>query len=214
MPSEGNTTTFQFRFPEQRHETPGVVPAQTDSPERESHTIEPPRHESPMPSSPEAGGFEPFLPHTETHQSDGDDSDGSGMVDDVVSAFLNNQIPTPLAKRSVLYQDAPGTSPEPPTPVEQASPQQIDLPPPLPQQTSKFGTAYRSFPSSVVKRLATAAAQSAGVTNGKLGKDTLLAISQASDWFFEQVAEDLASYADHAGRKTIEESDMLALMRR
>ncbi|GME66518.1 hypothetical protein GTA08_BOTSDO02218 [Neofusicoccum parvum] len=48
----------------------------------------------------------------------------------------------------------------------------------------------------------------------RYGKDTLDAISQASDWFFEQVGEDLASYAEHAGRKTIEDADVVALMSR
>jgi hypothetical protein len=37
---------------------------------------------------------------------------------------------------------------------------------------------------------------------------------QASDWFFEQLGEDLQAYAKHAGRKTIDESDVLTLMKR
>lgn len=170
----------------------------------ESTRAESPHSQPPASSSPEAGGLEPHVAHDQPHQGDYDYSDGSEMVDEVVSAFLNNQIPTPLGNRSVVFHDVARNSSEPATTAER----------PQLQQTSRFGMAYRSFPSSVIKRLAIAAAQSAGVTNGKLGKDTLLAISQASDWFFEQVAEDLASYAEHAGRKTIEESDMLALMRR
>lgn len=81
-------------------------------------------------------------------------------------------------------------------------------------QISRYGTAYPSLPSSVVKRLATSFARLHSGPATKLGKDTLDAISQASDWFFEQVGEDLASYAEHAGRKTIEDADVVALMSR
>ncbi|EKG11588.1 hypothetical protein MPH_11081 [Macrophomina phaseolina MS6] len=79
---------------------------------------------------------------------------------------------------------------------------------------SRYGTPYPSLPSSVVKRLATSFARLHSGPMTKLGKDTLDAISQASDWFFEQVGQDLASYAEHAGRKTIEEADVVALMSR
>ncbi|KAF4772768.1 hypothetical protein HER10_EVM0000677 [Colletotrichum scovillei] len=44
--------------------------------------------------------------------------------------------------------------------------------------------------------------------------DTLAEIQRASDWFFEQLGDDLSAYAKHAKRKTIDESDMLTLMRR
>ncbi|OJD37439.1 histone-fold domain containing protein [Diplodia corticola] len=81
-------------------------------------------------------------------------------------------------------------------------------------KVSRYGTPYPSLPSSVMKRLATSFARSHAGPTTKLSKDTLDAISQASDWFFEQVGEDLASYAEHAGRKTIEEADVVALMSR
>lgn len=48
----------------------------------------------------------------------------------------------------------------------------------------------------------------------KINKEALAAIEQASEWFFEQASEDLATYAKHAGRKTIDESDVMTLMRR
>jgi histone H3/H4 len=78
---------------------------------------------------------------------------------------------------------------------------------------SRFGIEYPSFPPSVVKRLASTFSRSYG-GSGKLNKETLAAVQQATDWFFEQVSEDMASYADHAGRKTIEEADMITLMKR
>jgi histone H3/H4 len=80
-------------------------------------------------------------------------------------------------------------------------------------RTSKHGTEYPEFPSAVVKRLANGFAKSQGV-GAKISKETLGAIMQATDWFFEQAGEDLASYAQHAKRKTIDDSDVIALMKR
>lgn len=78
------------------------------------------------------------------------------------------------------------------------------------KKISRYGIEYPSLPSNVVKRLAQ---RFAGKT--KIGPDTLNAIMQASDWFFEQVGDDLRAYAHHAkGRTTINESDILTLMRR
>lgn len=78
------------------------------------------------------------------------------------------------------------------------------------KKISRHGIEYPSLPSNVVKRLAQ---RFAGKT--KISPDTLNAIMQASDWFFEQLGDDLRAYANHAkGRTTINESDMLTLMRR
>jgi histone H3/H4 len=81
-------------------------------------------------------------------------------------------------------------------------------------KVSKHGIQYPSLPLGVVKKLATTYARTSGNSKSKISKDTLDAIMQASDWFFEQVSDDLAAYAQHAGRKTIEESDVVTLMRR
>ncbi|KAK0729733.1 centromere kinetochore component CENP-T-domain-containing protein [Lasiosphaeris hirsuta] len=78
---------------------------------------------------------------------------------------------------------------------------------------SRHGIEYPSLPPAVVKRLAQTFAKTSGA-KGKINPDTLKAIMQASDWFFEQVGEDLEAYAKHAHRKTIDESDMLTLMKR
>lgn len=78
------------------------------------------------------------------------------------------------------------------------------------KKISRHGNEYTSLPSNVVKRLAQ---RFAGKT--KIGPDTLNAIMQASDWFLEQLGDDLRAYANHAkGRTTINESDMLTLLRR
>ena len=79
---------------------------------------------------------------------------------------------------------------------------------------SKHGLPYPSLPAGVVKKLATTFARTSGNSKAKINKETLDAIMQASDWFFEQVSDDLGAYAKHAGRKTIDESDILAIMAR
>jgi len=81
------------------------------------------------------------------------------------------------------------------------------------KKLSKFGIEYPSLPPTVVKRLAHTFARISGVKT-KIDADTLTAISQASDWFFEQLGDDLQAYSQHAGRKTIDESDMMTLMQR
>ena len=81
-------------------------------------------------------------------------------------------------------------------------------------KVSKHGIQYPSLPAGVVKKLATTYARTSGNSKAKISKDTLDAIMQASDWFFEQVSDDLGAYAKHAGRKTIEESDVITLMKR
>lgn len=81
-------------------------------------------------------------------------------------------------------------------------------------KVSKHGIPYPSLPAGVVKKLATRYARTSGNGKAKIGKDTMDAIMQASDWFFEQVSEDLGAYCDHAGRKTIEEKDVVTLMAR
>ena len=79
---------------------------------------------------------------------------------------------------------------------------------------SKHGIQYPSLPAGVVKKLANTFARTGGNSKAKISKDTLEAIMQASDWFFEQVSDDLGAYAMHGGRKTIDESDVVTLMAR
>ena len=79
-------------------------------------------------------------------------------------------------------------------------------------KTSRIGLDYPSFNAATVKRLANGFAKSHSKT--KISKDTLAALVQTTDWFFEQIGEDLKAYAEHAGRKMIEESDVVAVMKR
>ncbi|KAF2184834.1 hypothetical protein K469DRAFT_688436 [Zopfia rhizophila CBS 207.26] len=80
-------------------------------------------------------------------------------------------------------------------------------------KVSRYGHEYPTFPAATVKRLVNGIAKPQG-SNAKISKDTLATIMQATDWFFEQVGEDLAAYAQHAGRKQIEERDIVTLMKR
>jgi histone H3/H4 len=51
-------------------------------------------------------------------------------------------------------------------------------------------------------------------SKAQLNKDTLAALVNTTNDFFEQISIDLAAYAQHGGRKMIEESDVIALMKR
>lgn len=84
---------------------------------------------------------------------------------------------------------------------------------PRQKYTSRHGIEYSSLPSSTIKKIATTIIRSTG-SKSRLDKDTLASLSQATDWFFEQVADDLGAYARHAKRKTIEEADVIMLMKR
>ena len=86
--------------------------------------------------------------------------------------------------------------------------------PPKPAVISKHGQKVPSLPAGVVKSVADSFLPHAGKTSKKTKKDTVAALSQATDWFFEQVASDLDAYSGHADRDMIEESDVVALMKR
>ncbi|GJN67417.1 histone-fold domain-containing protein [Purpureocillium lilacinum] len=82
------------------------------------------------------------------------------------------------------------------------------------KRISRHGIEYPSLPPSFVKRVAQTALQSSGLRNPRISADTLTALTQASEWYFEQLGDDLGAYARHAKRKTIEESDVATLMGR
>lgn len=82
------------------------------------------------------------------------------------------------------------------------------------KKISRHGHPVPNLPSAMVKKLATRFARTSAGAKTKLSKETLAAIEQASEWYFEQASDDLAAYAKHAGRKTIDEGDVMTLMRR
>lgn len=81
-------------------------------------------------------------------------------------------------------------------------------------KVSRHGITVPKLPTGAVRKLATRFARARAGSKTKINKDTLNVIEQASSWFFEQMSEDLAAYSKHAGRKTIDESDAMTLMRR
>jgi histone H3/H4 len=78
---------------------------------------------------------------------------------------------------------------------------------------SEHGIGYPSFPNAPVKRLALSFMKSQG-SKAQLNKEALAALVHATNDFFEQISIDLAAYAQHGGRRMIEESDVIALMKR
>lgn len=82
------------------------------------------------------------------------------------------------------------------------------------KKISRHGIPIPNLPAGVVKKLATRFARSGAGPKAKINKATLAAIEQASSWYFEQASQDLAAYSKHAGRKTIDESDVTTLLRR
>lgn len=80
---------------------------------------------------------------------------------------------------------------------------------------SRRGISYSPLPARVVKRVATRF-QRLYAKGGKatIKGDTLIALMEASNEFFEQFGFDLKAYAQHARRKKIDESDVTTIMKR
>ncbi|CAN9175205.1 unnamed protein product [Alternaria alternata] len=78
---------------------------------------------------------------------------------------------------------------------------------------SEHGIGFPSFPAAPVKKLALSFMKSQG-GKAQLNKETLDALVHTTNDFFAQISMDLAAYAQHGGRKMIEESDVIALMKR
>ncbi|KAG0229651.1 hypothetical protein BGW42_001412 [Actinomortierella wolfii] len=73
---------------------------------------------------------------------------------------------------------------------------------------SKNGLPVPSLPASLQRQLVHTFART------KMSREAMEEITEASHLFFEQVSGDLAAYAAHAGRRTIDDSDVECLMRR
>jgi histone H3/H4 len=80
---------------------------------------------------------------------------------------------------------------------------------------TRSGVEIPALPSSLVKRVAIESMARLGKRKAVIDRASLKALEQATEWFLEQVGEDLEAYSNHAGRrKRIVASDVLALMRR
>lgn len=155
---------------------------------------------------------DPLLFDADVNENDDEEQQAAidSMIDEA-TAFLDSAFDVSLSpgvRQGLLSHDvlsAPAVSTQ-----RQASSSRRTL------KASKHGIEYPSLPLPVIKRLATSFARSTGALSakGNLGKDVLLEIERASDWFFEQMSEDSAAYAQHAGRKQIKEDDVIGVMKR
>ncbi|KAK6330893.1 hypothetical protein TWF718_003091 [Orbilia javanica] len=73
---------------------------------------------------------------------------------------------------------------------------------------SVHGIPYPSLSSKVIKSII------ARTSKQKISKEALAMIVSASEAYFENLGEDLGSFAKHAKRKTVEEGDVLQVLRR
>ncbi|KAF9585639.1 MutS protein msh5 [Lunasporangiospora selenospora] len=71
---------------------------------------------------------------------------------------------------------------------------------------TKSGGAVPSMPTSLQKQLVHT------FSRARVSREAMEAVLEGSHMFFEQVSDDLAAYAEHAGRRTIDESDVECLM--
>lgn len=77
------------------------------------------------------------------------------------------------------------------------------------------GKTVPALPSSLVKRVAVDSMTRMGKKRPTINRESLAALEQATEWFFEQVGEDLEAYSNHAKRrKRVDNVDVLVLMRR
>jgi histone H3/H4 len=80
---------------------------------------------------------------------------------------------------------------------------------------TRKGNTIPSLPSSLVKRVAIDSMTRMGKKRPTIYRESLAALEQATDWFFEQMGEDLEAYSDHAKRKKrIDDADAITLMKR
>ena len=71
-----------------------------------------------------------------------------------------------------------------------------------------------SLPVGIVKKLASSFEMSSSTIKKKVNKDTLGALVEAGHLFLEQIGNDLGTFAEHAGRKRIQDADVAILMKR
>ncbi|KPI38363.1 uncharacterized protein AB675_12156 [Cyphellophora attinorum] len=80
---------------------------------------------------------------------------------------------------------------------------------------TRHGTLAPALPTGLIKKIATEVQVRNGRRKPAFGPDHTKALEQATEWFFEQVGEDLATYSTHGRRKRrLDVDDVLLLMRR
>ncbi len=79
---------------------------------------------------------------------------------------------------------------------------------------SRHGIPRPRLPSRATKRIASSFLSTTMGKNSRVSKEILLAVMEAGDQYFDQLGGDLATFSNHAGRKKIDESDVIVVMRR
>lgn len=80
---------------------------------------------------------------------------------------------------------------------------------------TRHGTLAPALPTSLIKKIATEVQVRHGRRKPAFGPEHTKALEQATEWFFEQIGEDLATYSTHGRRKRrIDNADVLLLMQR
>ena len=131
------------------------------------------------------------------------------------------------ASKSMAETGPADSSPQVPSPTPQHSPRttrqlteiEAAAPTRAPRRKklklTRKGNTVPALPSSLIKRVAIDAMTRIGKRKPVISRESLTALEQASEWFFEQVGMDLEAYSNHAKRKKrIDDTDVLTLMRR
>lgn len=79
---------------------------------------------------------------------------------------------------------------------------------------TKHNIAVPCLPTSLIKRVAMQTQLDLNRKRPAFGKDHVAALEQATEWFFEQIGEDLAAFAEHGRKKRVDASDALLLIKR
>ncbi|KAF2856532.1 hypothetical protein T440DRAFT_437286 [Plenodomus tracheiphilus IPT5] len=200
---ETEEPTFRFNIPErirvpargEEEEEELQRDAASDGPELQDENMRFPENEEQDQTSPALNGDDP----TEADGMFGWESDDAAEDDAALAAYRE--------EASAIDRSLQTQSPEPPTGVKRSvrAPKELRI--------SKRGLDYPSFPTAPVKKLALSFMKSQG-SKTRLAPDAIAELVKNTDDFFEQISIDLAAYAQHGGRKMIEESDVIALMKR
>ena len=81
-------------------------------------------------------------------------------------------------------------------------------------KNSRHGVFCPVLPAANTKAVASRFLTSLGGRRSSVGKNVLQAIVDAGDEFFAQLGKDLEAFASHAGRKKIDESDVITVLKR
>lgn len=145
-------------------------------------------------------------------------SDSPGVAVDPESGHVSD--PSARSVSSESFQQSPTPASRSPskttqqiTEIEAAAPSSAPRRKKL--KLTRKGNSVPALPSSLVKRVAIDSMMRIGRKKPHISRESLTALEQATEWFFEQVGEDLEAYSNHAKRrKRIDETDVLTLMKR